>query len=265
MIEDKIQKETLSIRISTNGFCFCSYTPSQPDSLQYFSFEPKADTTLAANLKAAIEECPFDIKKHEVKAIIETSEYTMLPAEYDDRRDYKLFYRYCFPKSNSNIEIISNRLNAHNLSVLFSVDKSAYETLQQFETVTYYTPTSILAGYLTRCPLPEEHYMLAYMNNGHTHLLSIKNGIIGICNVFKCDNNNNALFYLLSTWKEQGLSQTDDTLYICGDESIEQFEPECRRFIKNIRRLNPNKLFKPSLLNKLKNIPFDLQRIFQLV
>ena len=27
------QKKTLSIRISTNGFCFCSYTPTEPDSL----------------------------------------------------------------------------------------------------------------------------------------------------------------------------------------------------------------------------------------
>ena len=261
MIEDNIQKKTLSIRVSTNGFCFCSYIPSQPQSLQYFFFEPETDTTIAANLAKAIEECPFSTKGCSIKAIIETNEYTTLPAEFDNKEDYKLYYRYCFPNSNSAIEILSNRLNAHSLTIIFPVEKATYETLQQLGDVTYYTPISILAGYLTRCPLPEEKYLLAYVNGDYSALLPINNGMAGTSNMFKSNDCCNTLFYLLSTWKAQGFSQTEDTLYLCGDKGIEGLQPECARFIKNIKRLNPNALFNPTLLNRLKDIPFDLQAL----
>ena len=261
MIEDKIQKRTLSIRVSTNGFCFCSYIPSQENSLQYHFFTPSPENSLTVNLKRAVEECPFDVTDCDIKAIIETDEYTALPAEYDNRQDYKSYYRYCFPKSNSNVEIVSNRLNAHNITILFPVEKAVYEFLQKLGEITFYTPISILAGYLTHTPLPEERYMLAYMNNSHMLLLSINNGNIATSNIFKSENKENSLFYLLSIWKEQGLSQTEDTLYICGDSDIEEFGPECSRFIKEIKRLNPTSLFSPNLLTKLKEIPFDLQAL----
>ncbi len=261
MIEDNIQKKTLSIRVSTNGFCFCSYTPSLPDSLQFFFYCPVQEISLAANLRQAIEECPFDVKGCNIKAIVETGEFTQIPAEFDDRQDYREYWQLCFPGAGNNMEIVANKMTAHNFTILFPVEKATYEVLQQYGTVSFYTPISILAGYLTRTPLPEEQYMLCYSINGHAILMSIKGGQIRISNLFKFNNEQNLLFYLLSTWKEQELSQTGDTLYICGDCSIEKLQPECGRFIKNIKRINPNTLFSPSILNKLKEIPFDLQAL----
>ena len=53
---------------------------------------------------------------------------------------------------------------------------------------------------------------------------------------------------------------------ISPDEKIKaypnrEFMLNVFKFIKNIRRINPNELFSPSLLNRIGGIPFDLQAL----
>ena len=125
--------KTLSIRISTNGFCFCGYTPSLPDSLQYHFFVPDKERSLASNFGKAIEEVPFirTGENYNVKAIIECEEYTCLPNEYDSKQDYELHHRLCFPKSDSNIEIAANKLNAQGFTIIFPIERNLYEKIKE--------------------------------------------------------------------------------------------------------------------------------------
>ncbi len=263
MSVDNIQKKTLSIRISTNGFCFCSYYPQLPESLQYYYYPADDSTTLAVNLRKAIEACPFatTTEEQEIKAIIETTEYTVVPAEYDNRQDYKVFYRYCFPKSDSSLEIVANKLTAQGLTIIFPVEREVYEILQNKGEVTYYTPASILMGYITLHPFDEEQYLLAYMQKEFSLFIPVKEGKIGVSNIFKSTSVEDHLFYLLNIWKAEELSQTNDTLYLCGDTHAEEMQFMIARFIKNRKRVNPSELFAPTLLNRIKGIPFDLQAL----
>ena len=240
MTEDKIKRKTLSIRISTNGFCFCGYTPTLPDSLQYYTYQTDKERTLAANFDRAIEETPFINKgeSYAIKAIIESTEYTCLPNDFDNKQDYRQYYRLCFPKSDSNVELVANRLNAQGVTIIFPIEKNLYESIQELGEVTFYTPASIMAGFM-----------------------SIKEKKIELINSFKSEHGHDILFYLLSIWKEQGFSQSEDTLYLCGDRGIEELLLTTGKFIKNIKRLNPNKIFSSNLLNKIEGIPFDLQAL----
>lgn len=260
---DNTTKKTLSIRISTNGFCFCTYKKDTPSSLQY-TFSPiDEDTSLEVNLKRAIEGCKLITSgtEWEIKAIIETAEYTAIPAEFDNRQDYKQFYRSCFPKSDINVEIMSNKLTVQGMTMIFAVERGIYDILQSLGDVTYYTPASILMGYITQCNIPEENYMFAYMHKGLLLFIPVKEGKIGVSGCFRNNGGENHLFYLLSIWNEQGFSQTDDTLYLCGDKQIEESQLFISRFIKNLKRVNPSEQFRASLLNRLKEIPFDLQAL----
>ena len=263
MTEDNIKRKTLSIRISTNGFCFCGYTPSLPDSLQYHFFVPDKERSLASNFGKAIEEVPFirTGENYNVKAIIECEEYTCLPNEYDSKQDYKQHYRLCFPKSDSNIEIAANKLNAQGFTIIFPIERNLYEKIQELGEVTFYTPASIMAGFTYSMHAEEGKYMLAYIQNRQALFISIKDNNVELINTFRSSNGQDILFYLLSIWKEQGFSQGEDTLYLCGDRSIEELLLVTGKFIKNIKRLNPNRIFTSNLLNKIEGIPFDLQAL----
>ena len=263
MTKDKNLNRTLSIRISTDGFCFCSYTPSLPDSLKYFFYKPEKDLTLTTNLQKGVELCPFisDSENYDVKAIIEANEFTTIPIEYDDRQSYKTFYRHCFPQSETRFEVVANRLNAQGITVLFPVEKALYEYIQRLGSTTFYSSMSILSGLLTSKPVEEDSYMLAFFQGNLAMYISIKDGKLQLANAFRSESGQDSIYYLLSIWKEQGFSQEDDTLYLCGDSGVEANIMTIGRFIKRCKRLNASQLFPSTLLNKLEGIPFDLQAL----
>lgn len=255
--------KTLSIRISTDGFCFCIYTATLPDSLQYYHYEVDRDITLVSNFEKACKECPFIAEKRfeHINAIIANGDFTTLPAEYDKPEDYSKIFRCCFPQCNDNIEIIANRLTAQNITILFSVEKSLYNRLNELGNVSYYTPPGILMGYIARKPFEAPKYLLAYLQKGKSLLFAIADGKLQLTNSFASRDINDQAYYILSIWKEQELSQTNDTLYLCGDNTVEEISPMLSRFIQNRKRINPNSEFRPNLLNKIKEIPFDLQAL----
>ena len=231
--------------------------------MQYHFYSTDENTSLASNLRRAVDECPLIEKgsNYDVKAIWETDEFTTLPSEYDIKEDYKTYYRFCFPRCDRNVEIMSNRMNAQGETVIFAVDTNISEILQEHGEVCFYTPMSILLGYISRKPFPEERYLLAYLQGEMSIFISVNKGATQLYNVFKSEETHNTLFYLLSIWKEQGLSQTDDMLYLCGDSSVEEISLMTGKFIKKMKRINPNKEFASNLLNKIDNIPFDLQAL----
>ena len=263
MTKDNNQNKTLSIRISTDGFCFCSYTPSLPESLKYFFHKTEKGLTLAANLQKGVELCPFisQDERYEVKVVVETEEFTTIPAEYDDKQDYKTFHRLCFPKNDARVEIVANRLNGLGLTVLFPVEKSLYEHLQKLGDISCYSTVGILLGLLSSKPMDEEKYMLAYFQGNLSFFISMQEGKMRLANAFRCDDGHDCIYYLLSIWKEQGLSQEEDFLYLCGDKGVELNIMTIGRFIKRCKRLNASEMFPLTLLNKMEGIPFDLQSL----
>lgn len=260
---DSSSRNTLSIRISTDGFCFCTYTGGSPDTLRYHHRDADAAMSLAANFAAAWKECPFAAqgKYDEVHAIIVTDRFTLVPDEYDERENRRAFFDSCFPNVADASEILANRLTAHGRTVLFPVDKALYEQLREIGNVSYYTPASILPGYVERYPLTAKRYMLAHCHRGKSILLTVADGRLQQINALNFDAPHDFLFYMLSMWKEQGLSQNDDTLCLCGDKTIEEIVPLVKQFIRRYRRVNPSEQFRPALLNNIKNIPFDLQAL----
>ena len=214
-------------------------------------------------MQKGLELCPFASldEDYDVKVIIETDEFTALPVEYDNRQDYKAFHRLCFPKNDARVEVVANRLNVLGLTVLFPVEKSLYERLQQLGNVSFYSTLSILLGLMTSKLAAEEKCMLAYFQNNICFFVSMQEGKLRLANAFRCEEEQDCIYYLLSIWKEQGLSQENDTLYLCGDKGVEQNMMTIGRFINRCRRLNASELFPLTLLNKMEGIPFDLQSL----
>lgn len=255
--------KTLSIRISTDGFCFCSYTASEPDTLQYHSCETDSTITLAANFERAWEESPFSKSNNydDVNVIMATNEFTTIPTEYEKREEQRAIYNLCFPHTSASSYIASNHLTAQGITVLFAIDSALHKKLCSISRVTYLSPASILLGFIAKYPIEEEKYMLGYFHKGKSLLLSVDKEKPTLINSFMSDNPHDQTFYLLSIWKEQSLSQSDDTLYLCGDNSVEEVSTLLGQFIRHHKRINPNRLFRSNLLNRIKGIPFDLQAL----
>ncbi len=254
---------TLSIRISTNGFCFCSYLATAPDSLQYYTHNADSRKTIVANFEEAWALCPF-ASQHEyahVQAIITSNEFTTLPAEYDKKEDYETIYDSCFPGASATKKIIANHLSAQGITILFPIEKELHECLSHIGTISYFCTASIIMGFVTRRQFDERRFLLAYYQQGTLLLQYYAQGKPYNINSFVSENIQDHIYYILSNWNEFNLSQTKDILYACGDSGIEEMMPMLSQFITHRIRINPAELFRPHLLNKIKDIPFDLQTL----
>lgn len=253
---------TLSIRISTDGFCFCTYDPQQPESVRYNHYECDASLTLAANFDAAWEGCGFSEQQFAAtQVIIATTEFTTIPGEYDKKENYETFFVSCFDVQNREVKVLSNRMTALNMTVLFAVDEELYRRVCETGNVSFYSTASILLGFIARYPREEERYMLACYHGSKSWLIAMDGERPVLMNSFDVEDINDQLFYLLSIISELGLSQETDALLLSGDAAADAMQMAVARFVRNVEHINPRELFRSNLLNKIENIPFDLQAL----
>ena len=253
---------TLSIRISTDGFCFCTYLPQQPDSVKYIYHECDGATSLGANFETAWEESGLGTQKYSsIQVIVSTTEFTTVPADCDDKEHFTTIYNSCFPVSEKSVKVLSNRLSAHNMTVLFAIDEGLHERLCEIGEISYYSPVSIILGYLTRYPRNEKKYLTTYLHNGKSLLIAMEEERPILINAFESEKTEDQLYYLLCVWNELEFSQLEETLLICGDTHADALQMSAKNFIRNIKRINPREQFRSNLLNKIENIPFDLQTL----
>ena len=147
------------------------------------------------------------------------------------------------------------------MTVLFAIDEELHERLCKIGEITYYSPVSIILGFLTRYPREEKKHLTAYLHGGKSLLIAMEEGRPMLMNGFASEETEDQLYYLLCIWNELKFSQLEDTLLLCGDTHADALEMVAKNFIRNIKRVNPREEFRSNLLNKIENTPFDLQTL----
>ena len=253
---------TLSIRISTDGFCFCTYLPQQPESIRYIYHECDRQKSLEANFDAAWTKYEFGKGEYaNLQVIAATNRFTAVPSGSIEKDEYPTIYRSCFPDTSDDVKILSNDLSAQNITILFSIPQELHERLCEIGEVCYYSPASILSGFITRYKPEENRYLVVNMHNDTMLLMGVEDDTPTLMNCFCSENIDDSLYYLLCIWNELGLSQEEEPLLLCGDTTADKLQMKAKNFIRNIKLINPREEFQPNLLNKLENIPFDLQAL----
>lgn len=253
---------TLSIRISTDGFCFCTYLPQNPDSVTYIYHECDKNISLRANFDAAWQQHALGEKEYaNIQVIKASNNFTAIPSNSIEKEEYTTIYRSCFPDTSDETKILTNKLSAQNITILFDIPIDLHERLCSLGETSYYSPISIIIGFFTRYKPQEERYVVANLQNDNMLLIGMEEETPLLMNGFHSESIDDKLYYLLCIWNEMGLSQEEESLLLCGDTSADKLQMLAQKFIRNIRNVNSRELFRPNLLNKIENIPFDLQAL----
>lgn len=80
------------------------------------------------------------------------------------------------------------------------------------------------------------------------------------CNSYAIGNDpNDALYYLLSAWKQAGWSLVRTSLHLCGNlPEREQVTEEARRYVKRVFITNPSGEFNRASVTQIEGMPYDL-------
>ncbi len=248
---------SLSIRLSTDGFSF--YASPSKSSFTYFPYTIDPTISLSANFKHALAELPELQNPYKTIQILIDSSSTIVPFERFDEERIEDIYNFNFPHLRGKV-VLYNILPKSNTAILFSIDKSAYQLLNEtFPQARFYSIETPVIEYLVeKSKIRETQKLYIYFHEHTINLYIFINGKLHYGNNFNYSDLNDALYFIFQVWKTQGLNQFTDELHLLGSLPTEgNIRKELLKFIKQVYQINPVSEFGLKEEEGIQ-LPFDL-------
>ena len=261
----KTRQYTLSIRLSTDGFCFAVHNPQATDEYAYQPYRIDSLKSMTSNFKKAVEET--EMLKHtygSVNILLADTSYTLVPKEYYSEQYEKEFYQQNIATADANATVMHNVVGDEQVVVLFAVEKQLHKYITtQFPKAKVYAAIAPLINFgVERNYNVHKKYCFAHLRKRSIDVMCFENAAPLFVNTFKYKDTADALFYLLNSWTMLGLSQADDTLHIAGQSRHSKaLARDLKAFIQNIHIIRPAEEFHSTELVRSDEMPFDLQSL----
>ena len=229
--------DTLSIRLSTDGFSFSISDAAKKTTT--FNYPAHEDLPLTANLKRALHEMkwPHGTFQH-VNILMTDERFTLVPLDLFNCNMVEELFHYNFPKKD-NEQLSYNMVKQAGIVVLFGIDKTAYHFLQkQYPNANFYSHATSLIEYISRKnkqALSNRKRMYVYMHKGMLDVFCYNNDTLSFANSYKCNNRLDSIYYILYIWHTISFKQKEDELFLLGDmPEKEGILAELQKFISQV-------------------------------
>lgn len=265
MTEKKLQQnKSLSIRVTTNGLSFCSYTPASATPFIYRQYDVQPTISLAANLKHALMNEPMLKEEYRrVNVLISSPNFTTVPVAMFKPEEVEDTYRYVFPKDTPQ-HISYNVLRRSGLAIVFGIDRNIYQLIvDDFPRARFYaSPATLIDFFSEKSMIGAGKDMFAYLHDGTMTLYVISAGKVDFINSFQVKETSDCQYFILNVWQHLGLDQTQDALHIVGDTGEEsQLEQAMQNFIRETDVTQRSEDFQGRITSGNTLIPYDLQTL----
>lgn len=259
--------QTLSIRLSPEGFSFATYHPADTSRIYFQHTAVNVQRSMAANVKGFLSQTPeLNVIYHQTNILIHTLRYTTVPLElFEDEQMEMLFYQNV-PKQNNEI-VLCNILGNSNVVVLFSIDKLTHVFLSEhFPCARFFATVSPQIEYFTKESRQRQTQQIyANIHADNMEVFCFSNGRLQLANTYPISTNEDRSYYLLNIWKQLDYDTEKDELHLTGltKEELHGQISFLRQFIRKIFIINnPQAELQQSSDTSLETIPFDIQSLF---
>ena len=264
MNNDKVLNKSLSIRISTNGLSFCTYSPDENKAFEYKKIDVQPTISLAANLKDALMKEP-ELKENyqRVNVMVVTPHTTCVPIEDFKPEDVETIYEFNFPDSE-NTHVSYNVLNRWGIAVIFGISKNIHQLLKDdFPQARFYASLSTIIEHIgNKEKTSRKNKMYAYVLEHELTLYAFSNGTMRCFNTFQINSIDDCVYYILNMMQQLDFSQVDDSLLIVGNTGKEKdLHSKVRSFVKDVSIIDCKEEFRNSITGGEASIPYDLQTL----
>lgn len=253
---------TLSIRLSADGFSFSLLDPANESAFMHVPYRVEPDISLTANLKRALASNEFlNHSFKEVSVLVETTAYTLIPFELFEDEQVEEIYYYNHPRRH-NEAILYNILDRSNMVVVFAMDKTTCSLIdEQFPNARIFATVSPVIEHCTiKSRMGSSRKLYLNLHRRAADLIVCEHGRTLLANTFSCRGGMaDCLYYTLNVWKQLGLSQETDEIYLLGDaEWRDELAVSLREYVKVVVQVNPAAEFNRSPLASGERLPYDL-------
>lgn len=247
------------IRISDNHLSFA--TRDVAGNVEYLPQEYKAGISVAANLREVFRNNPQLLANVGMKATVIVDSPTMLiPIDEYQSENVANLYHYTYPGTEKK-SIEASVLPSFKDVCIFGIDKDLKTVLNDnFAEVRIKTVMQDVWEFLLqRCIGSNNRKLFAYFHDDKVELCSFNRNRFSFCNTFEAKDINDAIYFILGTWKNIGCNVLTDDLFVCGKLlQRDAFTNEMKNYLRRVYYINPAADFNRAPVTKIMNMPFDM-------
>lgn len=206
-------KYIMSIRLRSDGLSFSGYNPSLPGSFFYREAQFDKADPLADSVKEIFYAHDFFTWTYkQVRIVIESFQYTFVPGNiYDEKRKQELL-GFVFSQIRGQVFCYEWK----DKVCLYQADPEVCEFFSRSfvnpSFIPHILPLIVLGERESKISLPARMYVVL-----HKEIMDVfcfRQGNLCLVNSFKVSRPEDILYYILYVWKQLGLDQEKDMLFI---------------------------------------------------
>lgn len=267
MVEpEKTQRQRLVIGASRYRFDFAIQNIDEigmPVSFTHYASKPAMSA--AANLREAAK--TLDILNNTFsKVMVMTDEpFIMVPLDLYNEAEAELLFAHSYPDV-ANHKTMTTIIGDLNVALVFAIAKDLLNVINDRfgNAIIFHASTPVLKNLFHRSFLGPRNKLYAYFHpHQRMELVSYGAKRIKYCNAFDVSNAHDALYFILSVWRQLSMQESQDELHIVGDIPEGQWlETELKSYLKRVYTINPSTDFNRSPITKIKDMPYDMMTYF---
>lgn len=237
----------LSIRITPDGFSFCTLDPVKNKfiQIQNITFDPSGDPLQQAeSCFKTIEKLNLPYKKTLI--LLPTQHSTLVPAGLynDTNKDTWMQFVHSSPQSSGTTKINEESIIANSIKLadavnLFRInDKWASLMKRQFqEPQFFHQHTPIIENHLsTNLTDGDRQLMFINIEYGYFDILIFGKNNLKLCNTFNISNSNDFIYFTLFVFEQMKLSSSTVSVIISGHHpSFNDMVNHLKKYLKNVK------------------------------
>ena len=259
------QTNTLRRLVTRVGKGSLMFTTTDDQSQVVFEQYPiNSSITMAANLREALQTSDILKGAYQRTLVMVDSPVLMVPTDLFREEEKTDLYFHAFTKRAQQM-VMHTVLPDLNSVALFGIDKDLLAVIND----RMPQPSIVAAMISVWHHLHQRSYtgthqkLYGYFHDRNMEVFCFSKNRFKFCNTYTVNNSNNALYYLLSVWKQLGMEPEHDELHLVGDLPDEEaLLNEARQFIKRVFYINPSGEFNRAPVTRIAGMPYDMMTLY---
>ncbi len=232
----------LSIRVSPDGFSFCTLDPVLNRFIQIQHIPFNSNKSIISQIEQSFREVgKLNLPYKKTLVLIPSSDFTIVPSAIFNKEDKEIWMNFT-TKMSDDSSLISNKIklaDATHLFILSNEIKNIFK--RQFELPIFYHPHSPIIENNLSTNITDGSNKLMFINVEYDYIdiLVFGNNNLQLCNSFKIKSNNDFIYFTLFVFEQMRLNISDTSVIVSGHHSdFDNMTAQLMKYIKNVKYAN---------------------------
>ncbi len=257
--------QRLTIRVGDNSLSFATIRMAEAEATVVFEpYTVRSGVSLAANLREAFKQAGLLAAQYRKTLVLADAPTLMVPIEFYREDCLQEMYYHAFPNRKGMV-VMGDALPDLNAVAVFGVNKDLKLVLDDhFADVGFGAAMGSVWRYLYRRSFTGGRGKLyGYFHDRKLELFRFGKNRFKFCNTFNVDNGHDAAYFMLCVWKQLGMDNESDELYVVGDlPEREWLLGEMKSYLRRVYVVNPAGDFNRAAVTQIKGMPYDLMTYY---